>query len=382
MNTNTELKSIVGDLINWFSENKRDFAIRNMSRLSREQRIYRVWIFEVMSQQSTLKTVLPRYEEWMKLMPSLEALRAASLTDVLRIWTGLGYYSRARNLFFSAKNIQSFSQFQTWEDFLKIKGVGEYTAKAIASVALDSPVIPVDGNVTRVASRYWGIQDPLNNQVDRMKIVRELEKLTPFIPHGRRSHFAQAWIELGSQVCKATSNPVCNGCPLFETCSVPQLNLDWRSFPVPRARTRIQKQSLLILLYTNKGQRKEVLVRRIPEDWPLGGQWEIPWVGRDGWMGLRGKSKPAPLEKINNYSNIPETKLGIGRFKHSIMQYQFLCELMDLGSWKGPIPEGHRWIDIENTDALITTQSRKALEMFSTHLKTQEKSQFLLDKPV
>ncbi len=358
-------KAEVLDLLFWYKSAKRDLPWRKSKNLARGDRIYQTWISEVMSQQSTIKTVVPRFTKWMQKFPNLESLRKAHFEEVLELWQGLGYYSRARNLLEAAKSLTSFDEFRTWSDFKSLKGVGDYTAKAIASIALDEAIVPLDGNIMRVASRYFGIEDPLNNLTQQKVLESYLGEDVLNVSSGQRGDFAQALMELGALVCRPGKDAKCTNCPLSLGC---RANLDGKVafFPLPKQRLQVQKKELYLLLFRSKANSSLFLFRKIPLDWPLGGQWEIPWVGSDGWLGLR-KNPSSKLDdsfkgpKIMNKFN--KSRSNCAGVKHQIMNYSFRCFPVEAGVWSGSLPLDHGFFDGSESDKVFTTQTRKVLKL-------------------
>ncbi|MFS8523800.1 MAG: A/G-specific adenine glycosylase, partial [Limnochordales bacterium] len=193
-------------LVRWFEEHKRALPWRQ----NRDP--YRVWVAEVMLQQTRVDTVAPRYVSFLRRFPSVEALAAAGEDEVLKEWEGLGYYSRARNLRLAAREIVNRygGRFpDSPEELRRLPGIGRYTAAAVASIAFNRPAAAVDGNVLRVMARLHGIDEP----VTRAPVQRRIERLTEaLIPPGRAADFTEALMELGALVC-TPGQPDCGRCP-------------------------------------------------------------------------------------------------------------------------------------------------------------------------
>ena len=209
----------VAALLDWYDRESRDLPWRvkgtNKSGARRKQTPYRVWLSEIMLQQTTVKAVIPYYEKFLARWPTVEALAAADQEDVLAEWAGLGYYSRARNLHACAKDIvASYSgKFpKTSAALRELPGVGPYTAAAIASIAFGEKITPVDGNVERVTARLFAVTLPLP------AAKKELGRLSSTLtPAHRPGDFAQALMDLGATVCTPRS-PSCLVCPLQQDC--------------------------------------------------------------------------------------------------------------------------------------------------------------------
>lgn len=204
-------------LINWYSNNKRELPWRETCNP------YHIWLSEIILQQTQVKQGLPYYEEFVANYPTVFDLASASETSVLKLWQGLGYYSRARNLHTTAKHITTELKGHfpdNYKDLLKLKGVGDYTASAIASIAFNEVAAVVDGNVYRVLSRYFGIETAINST----KGIKEFKTLaSSLIDKEQPATYNQAIMEFGALQCKP-KNPNCEVCPLKESCVALQKN--------------------------------------------------------------------------------------------------------------------------------------------------------------
>ena len=198
-------------MFNWYRHNSRDLPWRDTTNP------YRIWLSEIILQQTRIEQGLSYYNKFVETYPEIHSLAKAPLDEVLRLWQGLGYYSRARNLHKCAKIISEERKGRfpdNYDELIKLPGVGPYTAAAIASFAFGQPVPAVDGNVIRFASRYFGITDDMTRQVN----VRKLgEILSEVIPDQDPGTFNQAMMEYGSRVCKPTS-PLCSSCGFSQEC--------------------------------------------------------------------------------------------------------------------------------------------------------------------
>ena len=196
-------------LLNWFALNGRDLPWRQTNDP------YAIWLSEVILQQTRVAQGTAYWHRFMERYPDVEHLAAASEDDVLRLWQGLGYYSRARNLHTAARQIVALGAFpQTFDAIKQLKGVGDYTAAAVASIAFNEPVAVVDGNVYRVLARYFGIDTPINTTEGKKTFTRLANLL---LPPAQASLFNQALMDFGAIQCTPAS-PRCLLCPLSETC--------------------------------------------------------------------------------------------------------------------------------------------------------------------
>ena len=196
-------------LLAWYDLNARDLPWR-----VRDQEPYKVWLSEIMLQQTTVAAVKDYYLKFVAKWPTVEALAAAPLEDVFKAWAGLGYYARARNLHSCALEIVARGgQFPgDVVGLLELPGIGPYTAAAIAAIAYDIPVAAVDGNVERVMSRFYAIEEPLPKSKPRIK-----ELAQALVPLQRAGDFAQALMDLGATICTPKS-PACGNCPWADVC--------------------------------------------------------------------------------------------------------------------------------------------------------------------
>lgn len=199
------------DLLAWYDLQKRDLPWR----INRDP--YRVWISEIMLQQTRVDTVKPYYRNFMEKFPTIQALAEAPEEDVLKAWEGLGYYSRARNLQTAAREVKANYGGvvpDTPKEIAKLKGVGSYTAGAILSIAYEKPEPAVDGNVMRVFSRLLYMEDDIAKPATRVKFEHLVRQT---IPHDRAGDFNQALMELGALICLPRT-PHCLTCPVFDYC--------------------------------------------------------------------------------------------------------------------------------------------------------------------
>lgn len=200
---------LTATLLRWFDSHARELPWRGTHDP------YAVWLSEIILQQTRIQQGWAYWERFMHRWPTVEQLAEASEDQVLREWQGLGYYSRARNLHQAARQIVAMGGFPTtYEGIRSLKGVGDYTAAAIGSIAFGLPVAAVDGNVYRVLSRYFGIDTPINTTAGKKEFTALAQSL---LPAERASAFNQAMMDFGAMQCTPQS-PSCRGCPLEETC--------------------------------------------------------------------------------------------------------------------------------------------------------------------
>lgn len=243
-------------IIEWYQKNQRDLPWRE----TRDP--YYIWLSEVILQQTRVLQGLPYYQRFIASFPTVFDLAHASDDEVLRLWQGLGYYSRARNLHKTAKYIteELGARFpDTYEDLLKLPGIGPYTAAAIASFAFDRRNAVIDGNVYRVLSRIYEIDIPINSS----KGVNYFSDLAnELIPDSNPSDFNQGLMELGATIC-LPRNPECPNCPVFTEC-MSRKNQSFHNFPVKKGKTKIRTRHFNYLILTDRD--KTYLQKRGDDD--------------------------------------------------------------------------------------------------------------------
>ncbi len=256
-------------LVAWFRRGHRDMPWR------RTRDPYAVWVSEIMLQQTRVETVTPYFERWMRRFPTVRALADAPLDDVLSHWAGLGYYARARNLHAAARDVVAgyggaFPS--TAEELRALKGVGEYTAGAIASIAFGEAAPIVDGNVVRVLARVDALDGAADDPALRKRVWQRAGELVRADGGADAGDFNQAMMELGATVC-TPSSPGCSRCPLVAACRARAAGaVD--AYPGPKTKKPPRLVDATALLVERDG--KLLLVRRPPRGlW--GGLWEPPW---------------------------------------------------------------------------------------------------------
>jgi len=240
-------------LTSWYSEGKRSLPWRET------RNPYNIWLSEIILQQTQIKQGLPYYESFVNNFPSVFDLAEAKEEQILKLWQGLGYYSRARNLHHTANyivdNLQGVFP-TTYKDLLKLKGIGDYTASAIASICFNEATAVVDGNVYRVLSRYYGIETPINSTQG----IKEFKALAQsLLPDDNLGDYNQAIMEFGAMQCKP-KKPNCNDCPLQKSCIAFNKN-SISQLPVKLKKTKVSKKHFnFIVLISEDG--KTVLQQR------------------------------------------------------------------------------------------------------------------------
>jgi A/G-specific adenine glycosylase len=276
-------------LLAWYDRHRRAMPWRALPGETSDP--YRVWLSEIMLQQTTVATVGPYFTTFTERWPTVDALAKADLDQVLHAWQGLGYYARARNLHACAKTVAAEWQgsFPSYEgDLLTLPGIGSYTAAAIAAIAFNRQTIPVDGNVVRVVSRLFAIEEPLPGLRETV-----VERVAPLARGERPGDFAQALMDLGATIC-TPRRPACGDCPWQQVCLARAAG---NPEALPRAAAKKPKPVRKGIAFWAVRGDGAVLLRRRAEKGLLGGMMEVPstpW--REGDWSLAEATAEAPVK--------------------------------------------------------------------------------------
>lgn len=260
------LYEMVSPIVTWFQKNKRDLPWRN------HPDAYRVWVSEIMLQQTRVEAVKPYYERFLRELPTVKDLAEAKEDQLLKLWEGLGYYNRVRNMQKAAQQIMIDYQGQfpdTFEEIRSLKGIGNYTAGAISAFAFGLPKPAVDGNVLRVISRLMGSREDIMKQSVRSKIEEKLEHV---IPEGAASDFDQGLIELGALVCVPNGEPKCTECPVAHLCEARKQGMIAK-IPV-KSKGKARKMEDKTVLIFKDGEK--LAIQKRPSKGLLAGLYEFP----------------------------------------------------------------------------------------------------------
>ena len=267
MERNERLKNLAPALLPWFRENARDLPWRS------DPTPYHIWLSEIMLQQTRVEAVKPYYARFLRELPDIPALAAADEEQLQKLWEGLGYYSRVRNLHAAAQQImtQHGGQFPAdYDDIRALKGVGDYTAGAIASICFGQPTPAVDGNVLRVISRITGDDRPVTEEKTKSAVRADLAAV---YPEENRGAFTQSLMELGATVCLPNGTPDCKACPCRNFCV--SRDGGWRDLPVKAPKKARRKEQLTVFLLRCGDT---LAVRKRGDAGLLAGLWEFPNV--------------------------------------------------------------------------------------------------------
>jgi A/G-specific adenine glycosylase len=335
--SNPKLKRLVELLLDWFSVNARDLPWR------RTRDPYAIWVSEIMLQQTRAQAVIPYYERFLARFPDVESLAAAAEDEVLALWSGLGYYSRARNLRRGAIAIRAAGGFpRDYAGIRQLPGIGDYTASAIASIAFGLPHAVLDGNVLRVVARVENDPSDIASSPARERfraVVQTWLDRRPLSASEHPGEFNQALMELGATVC-LPRNPLCLVCPLAAGCRARE-QATIGQLPVKLAKREPVRLSGTLLVVRSRGR---VLLRRIePEARRMAGFWELP--------------TPEHLPRASVCT-------AIGEFRHSITHHRYRFTVASVE--KAPPPSGaaFRWFQpLEIPHIPLSTTARKALRI-------------------
>jgi A/G-specific adenine glycosylase len=320
-------KLIRNKLLAWYGKHKRDLPWRK----SRDP--YRIWISEIMLQQTRVAAVIPYYERFLTRYPDVSALARSPEQELLAAWAGLGYYSRARNLQRAAQKIVELGDFpRDYSSLRSLPGVGDYTASAIASIAFDLPHAVLDGNVLRVLSRFTGER----GNVDALAVRNRLRTVSEQALHPTRTgEFNQAMMELGATVC-LPKQPRCMECPLKRHCVARELGIQ-NELPVKSIRPGAKRVEKELLIVEKAG--KILAWQRTAENPRLAGFWELP--------------EPAQLAGAQMGDRI-------GEFRHTIVNTNFVCQVFRASILA--VPAGFRWLAKSRMNEIpLSTTAKKAL---------------------
>lgn len=364
-------EQVVHALMKWFAGSARDLPWR------RTTDPYAIWISEVMLQQTQVRTVIPYWERWIRELPTIESLASAPTETVLKLWEGLGYYSRARNLQKAAVQIQAITggRFPTVHgEILELPGVGPYTAGAIASIAYNQPAPILDGNIIRVLTRLEGLAgDPKSAAVQSALWSRsaELVAIASGLPRGRTplpappirlsgpcSALNQSLMELGATHCTPV-RPNCADCPISRECRAFAMGTP-EAFPQTAPRPTTESRHLATLLWEHRGCW---LLQRRPENGINEGLWEFPNIecgGADAAAGAAARWLSIPTDRLT----------PSGKVTNAITRFRYTQHLFKVSGppGKARLPDGSGWVPVARLAQIPMSGSHRRIA--KRHLPT------------
>lgn len=342
------------ELLNWYNENKRKLPWRESDDP------YHIWVSEVMLQQTRVDTVIDYYHDFIEAFPTIEHLAGADRQKVLKIWEGLGYYSRARNMHDAAKTVSSKFHGRlpvTFTEIIELKGIGPYTASAILSIAFNRPYAVVDGNVVRVLSRYFGITDDVRLQNTKNQIQDIADEILDKV---RPGDFNQALMELGATVC-TPSNPVCESCPLSAGCTAFR-TASTEAIPYKSPAKKTPHYDIGVGIIRDNNNRLLIALR--PEDAMLGGLWEFPGGKKKNGEKIK-KTVTRELKEelgvnVEVVDKFMELKHAYSHFK--ITMHAYWCRLLPESPEPMPVSSQEiRWVKISDLRQYPFPKANKVL---------------------
>ncbi len=340
------------DLIAWYRDVKREMPWRDTDDP------YRIWVSEVMLQQTRVDQARPYYERFVEAFPTVEALANAELDDVLHLWEGLGYYSRARYLHRAARQV--LDEFggnvpDTYDAIRELPGIGPYTAAAVLSIAFEKPHGVLDGNVTRVLTRVFAIDE----DATKARTKRHLQTLADaLIDPEQPGTFNQAVMELGATICTPRS-PICERCPVQDGCRAFAAETQ-ADYPVTPESKPIPHHDIAVgLIFNDAG---ELLIQRRPEDGMLGGLWEFPGGKREDDEELAETCRRELREELGIKVTIdgPFYTLSHAYSHFKITLHAYRCRITD-GTPTPELDQPLRWADVDELDDYAFPRANRRL---------------------
>ena len=333
----TEIEILRKRLLEWYRENRRDLPWR------RTNDPYRIWVSEVMLQQTQVKTALPYYDKFILNFPTIDDLARSDLQAALKVWEGLGYYGRARNFHRAAKMVMEKYEGNipdTWEAFRKLPGVGDYIAGAVMSIAFGRCHPVVDGNVKRLTARLLMIDCPVNTSKSNKKFAAIADLILDTQIPGT---FNQAMMELGALICKP-KNPLCSACPLSRQCrALKTRNVDRYPKKIKPAPTPTVHIAAGVVV-----KKDRVLITKRKNEGLLGGLWEFP-----GGKVKKGETAAdACIREIGEEVNLKiSVDRHLTRVNHAYTHFKIVMDVFICNYVSGRVnrkgPVAHKWIAIE-----------------------------------
>lgn len=340
------------NILEWYSIHKREMPWRETKDP------YKIWISEIMLQQTRVDQAWPYFERFMSEFPTVFDLAKANQQQVLKAWEGLGYYSRARNLHAASKEIvdrYNGNLPSEYDEIINLKGIGPYTAAAITSIAFGKPNAVVDGNVIRVITRYFGIEEDIRSSRTTKQVQAHVDEL---ISGEYPAAFNQGLMEIGSLVCKP-ANPNCMECPIQAGC-IATRTAKTDTIPYKSPAKKKPHKHIGVGIITRKDGK--VLIALRPENVMLGGLWEFPGgkqeEGENIQQTVERELKEELEVEVHAYKEFMQLKHVYSHF--SITLYAYLCHLVS-GDPKPKSSQEVRWVDISELEQYPFPKANKKL---------------------
>ncbi|MCP9292223.1 A/G-specific adenine glycosylase [Gracilimonas sediminicola] len=339
-------------LLSWYQDHKRQMPWRG------EADPYKIWVSEIMLQQTRVDQATPYFQNFISLFPTVFDLANAEQQEVLKAWEGLGYYSRARNLHSAAKTlVQDYNGKlpESYDEIIKLKGIGPYTAAAVTSIAFNKPNAVVDGNVIRVLTRYFGVEEDVRSTKTKNRVQ---DFATELIDEDNPADFNQAMMELGSVVCKPT-NPECYKCPIQSGCVAAKTA---KTDTIPYKSPAKKKPHHTIGVGIIEAEDGKLLIALRPEDAMLGGLWEFP-----GGKQKEGEEIQETVERelaeelgveVKAYKELMRLKHTYSHF--SITMHAWMCKLVS-GKPQPKSSQEIRWVERNELERYPFPKANKVL---------------------
>ena len=329
------LEEIVQPLVKWYRDNKRILPWRD------KDNAYYTWVSEIMLQQTRVEAVKPYFQRFITELPDIQSLAECPEEKLLKLWEGLGYYNRVRNMQEAAKTVKDEYNGRLPEDYqalLSLKGIGSYTAGAIASIAYGEKVPAVDGNVLRVISRITESTEDISRQSVRRKIEQQVSQIMPSDCPG---DFNQALMDLGSSICIPNGEPFCENCPWESICKAHKYGQE-TDFPVKakKKQRKIEKKAVFLIEVSDK-----IILHKRPEKGLLSGLWELPNL--DGELSAKELSEQMKKWEIGDYMIEP---LGEGKHIFSHVEWQMRGYRIQMRDISEKLLEKEEWIAVSRED--------------------------------
>ena len=326
------MHEIADALLQWYKDTRRKLPWRETSDP------YKVWVSEVMLQQTRVETVIPYFDRFITRFPDVSALSQATMDEVLKYWEGLGYYSRVRRLYEAVREVEEKYDGvipYSYQEFRELPGVGDYTAGAVLSIAYGKDTAAVDGNVLRVFSRLFGIGDDIGSVSGKRTITQKVQGV---LPAGQAGEFNQAVMDLGARVC-VRSHPRCGECPLADFCVANQTGTS-ANYPVKKQKRTVPELAFSAFFIYHDDR---ICVRQRPAKGLLAGLWELPYKPYEEALVLDADTA---VRDVRNEFHImaAEPAVYIGEYIHAFSHIRWRMQLFSIQASSEASSAGCRFV--------------------------------------